>query len=205
LKVAIVLICMILLLALTGCQGKVAYVTMYPTTITSSTAVQQYGIDSNGYAWFNWQRAKGSYRTPVFYKNQDAKPVPYDILIEFLESTRNERSNKLAIPGEYDCADYTSTLFNEAEKEGIESGIVLLFTDNSNNHAINCFKTLDKGIIYIDSIWFYDNEVKPQIGENYLLGDGNYFANGGFVYRNGEKYVDENPVAILICGIGVIW
>jgi hypothetical protein len=170
-------------------------VTITPPTVTSTVISEthpeaiKYGIDDSGHAWYESKMLIGGRdQIPVFNKNPNAKPVSYEELKQFLSSTRQSRSDLLA-DGKHDCSDFAAELYNEAERAGIESGIVILFSNNDYpNHGINCFKTLDTGKVYIDSIWYNDNEKNPQLGEYYIVGDDGV-----------------NPDRILLVGIYEIW
>ncbi|WP_129597148.1 hypothetical protein [Methanohalophilus profundi] len=71
----------------------------------------------------------------VFLKSDTTDEIPYD-------------------PDEFECADYAVTLHNNAERAGIRAGVVTVDFDdkrwNNNGHALNVFRTTDRGMIYID-------------------------------------------------------
>jgi len=68
----------------------------------------------------------------------------------------------------FNCGDFSSTVKNNAEKEGIRCGYayVLAYDDVSNGlpHAIVCFDTIDKGLVYFEPQ--YDEDVTDNVYEN---------------------------------------
>lgn len=52
--------------------------------------------------------------------------------------------------GSYVCGNYAEDVHNNAEAAGIRAAVVLVEFTEGENHALNAFKTTDKGLVYID-------------------------------------------------------
>jgi len=51
----------------------------------------------------------------------------------------------------FDCANFAEMLHNNAEAAGIKAAFVgVFFSDEDEGHALNAFKTTDKGLVYVD-------------------------------------------------------
>jgi hypothetical protein len=75
------------------------------------------------------------------------------------------------------CADFAVTVHNNAEKAGLRSGVVeVTFLDSNDGHALNCFNTSDKGLVFIDCTGQinninknnYDTKVNLETGKAYV-------------------------------------
>ena len=62
----------------------------------------------------------------------------------------DKTDKKLYVKGVYECGNYAQDLHNNAEANGIRSAWVAIRFDKGENHALNAFRTLDKGLVYID-------------------------------------------------------
>lgn len=52
---------------------------------------------------------------------------------------------------EFNCTDFSEMLHNRAENKGIKTAFVAVtFSDRDIGHALNAFKTTDKGLVYVD-------------------------------------------------------
>jgi hypothetical protein len=61
------------------------------------------------------------------------------------QSPRDKRTARLV------CADFAELLHNNAELSGIRAFYVSVLFEDGSRHALNAFKTIDKGLIFIDS------------------------------------------------------
>ena len=51
----------------------------------------------------------------------------------------------------FDCANFSEMLHNNAEAAGIKAAFVgVFFSDGEEGHALNAFKTTDRGLAYVD-------------------------------------------------------
>jgi ABC-type transporter Mla subunit MlaD len=83
--------------------------------------------------------------------NQDKAQNPtWRELLVFLRADKTDK--KLYIPGDYVCGGFAQDVHNNAEAQGIRAAFVVVhFQDkNLDSHALNAFKTVDKGLVYID-------------------------------------------------------
>lgn len=68
-------------------------------------------------------------------------------LLDFLQNDKTDR--RTYVPGVYMCGDFARDVHNNAERAGIRAAYVAVqFT--SGWHALNAFKTTDKGLVFID-------------------------------------------------------
>jgi len=87
---------------------------------------------------------------------------------EFL--ARDETDSNPYVVGEYNCADFSAQLNNNAEANGIRAAYVRIRSKNWG-HVIVAFETTDRGLIFIEPQ--SDREVELVIGEPfpwYLVG-----------------------------------
>jgi len=145
-----------------------------------------------------WTNYNNRYVTIKTYR--DAKPVNYDDLILFLN--RDNTEDVLYVKPTYTCVDFSATLYNNAEANGIKCGLVSVwFEEPVPGHAFNAFQTTDKGIVYIDCTGVNetckrdgyggtDNNVYLQVGsqlgelpDNQTNGDLSYAFYAGRVQR----------------------
>jgi hypothetical protein len=68
-------------------------------------------------------------------------------LLGFLQNDKTDQ--KAYVPGIYMCGDFARDVHNNAERAGIRAAYVAVeFTDVY--HALNAFKTTDRGLVFID-------------------------------------------------------
>jgi len=74
----------------------------------------------------------------------------------------------------YICSDYAETVHNNAEKAGHKCAWIGVDFTGEGEHALNAFKTTDRGMIFIDCTGAYpyepgnwDKVVRVQAGESY--------------------------------------
>jgi len=134
----------------------------------------------------------GANGTLVLTNYDNATDPTYDELITFI---RNDKTDTISY--DYDsfvCADFAARVHNNAEKAGIRAGIVdVTFSDNLEGHALNCFNTTDKGLVFIDCTGDFNNYnrnncdklVKLETGKAYIprpiFTSGMYYESVGTV------------------------
>jgi hypothetical protein len=80
--------------------------------------------------------------------NPSAENPTWQELVDFLEEDRTDKI--LYVPGEFECGNFALELHNNAESAGIKAAFVAVHYQESTPHAVNAFKTVDKGLVYID-------------------------------------------------------
>ncbi len=78
---------------------------------------------------------------------------------------KDETDKNEYIENEYTCFDFSADVNNNAEKEGIRCGMVLIRFKSGEGHALVVFETVDKGLIFIEPQ--DDKEVKVAVGIRY--------------------------------------
>jgi hypothetical protein len=113
---------------------------------------------SAGGGYFVGYQAADNIRLSYIADNPPApKDVTYAEVMQFIEDDKtNEQEYNLQT---FDCDDIARTVKENANYNGIRCGLVLLSMDYKYAHAINCFNTTDKGLVYLE-------------GEHDLLLDG---------------------------------
>src|SRR5271157_445159 len=113
------------------------------------------------------------------YRN--ATPISYDELISFIDND-NTVEAVYDMPN-YTCGDFAAHLYDDAEAQGIKSGIVSIgFQGEATGHAINAFPTTDKGIVFVDCT-----------GINQSLKEMGYVPTRNIVYIQVGKELGEIP------------
>ena len=69
------------------------------------------------------------------------------------------------IENEYTCFNFAADINNNAENQGIRCGLVVIDLECGEGHALVCFETTDKGLIFIEPQ--NDREVKVEVGLRY--------------------------------------
>ena len=127
-RLAAVIICLLLLLpaALAACQN--------PGYVYNENGAIECG--GNG--------------QPIILKhNPNAADPTFDQLVAFIEKDGTDQHPY--VDGQYVCADFAATVFNNAEAAGIRAGWVgITFEDTDVGHAVDAFQTTDRGLVYID-------------------------------------------------------
>lgn len=87
---------------------------------------------------------------PVYLvDNPNARDVSYDELKSFI--LEDDTDNQVYIPKVRMCGCFAEEVHNNAERAGIRAAFVIIeFEGNSAPHALNAFRTTDKGLVYID-------------------------------------------------------
>jgi cell division protein FtsL len=82
-------------------------------------------------------------------RNPTATDPTWNQLLKFFQTDYTDE--KPYKEGLYTCGNYAEDTFNNAESIGIKTAVVCItFKDNRPGHALNAFKTVDKGMVYID-------------------------------------------------------
>ncbi len=85
----------------------------------------------------------------IILKNiASARNPTWEELLDFLEEDKTDK--KLYVDGEYECGNFAQELHNNAESHGIRAAFVAVHFHDDQSHAINAFKTTDRGLVYID-------------------------------------------------------
>ncbi|MCX7912729.1 MAG: hypothetical protein N2506_07225 [Dehalococcoidales bacterium] len=80
--------------------------------------------------------------------NGTATNPSWDELLAFLKADKTDL--RPYITGVYMCGNYACDVHNNAEAHGIRAAFVAIHFYNNEPHAINAFKTTDRGLVYID-------------------------------------------------------
>jgi flagellar motor protein MotB len=126
--------------------------------------------------------------------NQSAATDPTWLeLRAFLQEDKTDKN--LYIPDVYMCGNFAQDLHNNAEASGIRAAFVAVHFYVGDSHALNAFKTVDKGLVYIDDTGMQytitlsnlDTRVemaKDEIYRRYLV-----FPEGYWILTQGNKRV----------------
>ena len=79
-------------------------------------------------------------------------------LLDFLLSDRTDQ--KAYVPGIYMCGDFARDVHNNAERAGIRAAYVAVELPGGY-HALNAFKTTDRGLVFIDCTGLEASESGP--------------------------------------------
>ena len=78
-----------------------------------------------------------------------ARNPTWEELLDFLEVDKTDK--KLYVDVEFEYGNFAQELHDNAESNGIRAAfLVVHFHDDAPSHAINAFKTTDRGLVYID-------------------------------------------------------
>ena len=82
--------------------------------------------------------------------NSAARDVTWAQLKGFLSSDQTDKIQYKN--GTFVCSDFAETLYNNAEKAGINAGYVVIdFGPGTPGHACNAFMTTDRGLVFVDN------------------------------------------------------
>lgn len=93
----------------------------------------------------------------------------YAEMKEFIKEDKTDQNEY--IWGKYVCWNFAIDLVDNATEKGIGAGYVILWfpkQETCSSHAIACFNTTDRGLIFIESIT--DEEVRIVVGKSYWQG-----------------------------------
>lgn len=77
-----------------------------------------------------------------------AENPTWEQLVNFLREDKTDKN--LYVPDVYMCGSFAQDLHNNAEASGIRAAFVVVHYYDAEPHALNAFKTIDKGLVYID-------------------------------------------------------
>ena len=80
--------------------------------------------------------------------NLSAEDPTWQELVDFLREDDTDKI--LYVPGEFECGNFALELHDNAESGGIRAAFVAVQYLEGTPHAVNAFKTVDKGLVYID-------------------------------------------------------
>jgi hypothetical protein len=106
----------------------------------------------------------------TLHNNPFAKDPTWNELMSFLQQ---DTTNQIPyVDNSFVCADFAVTLHNNAENAGIRAAYVDISL-SSGGHAINAFRTTDRGLVFIDDTGQtdgpgYDKQVTLIVGEQYV-------------------------------------
>ncbi len=86
-------------------------------------------------------------------------PTWNELLVFLYEDTTDKN---LYVPDVYVCGGFAQDLHNNAEAMGIRAAFVVVhfYDENIDSHALNAFKTVDEGLVYIDDTgWEYPFDI----------------------------------------------
>jgi len=104
------------------------------------------------------------------------KPVKYDEVVKFLEE---DRTSDIQYSEDFDCVSFTKAVKEQANIKGIKCAVVSMRLYDYElrekwGHAVNCFETTDRGIVYFD----------PQTdGQRYGIEVGGTYILSGITYK----------------------
>ena len=111
--------------------------------------------------------SKGLVYTNINLVNYEpATDLTWQELREFIKSdTTNE---DIYLEGIYMCGSFAETLHNNAEQKGIRAAwVAIYFSDDSEQHALNAFYTVDKGLVFVDCTGGGFEVVIPSLEDSY--------------------------------------
>jgi septal ring factor EnvC (AmiA/AmiB activator) len=90
----------------------------------------------------------GSVSQIILNNKASARNPTWEELLDFLEEDKTDK--KLYVSGEYECGNFAQELHDNAESHGIRAAFVVVHFYEDLSHALNAFKTTDRGLVYID-------------------------------------------------------
>lgn len=123
-----------------------------------------------------WGRVYDGRTNPIegYVTNADASNPTWTELLDFLLEDKTDQNPY--VPDAYVCANFARDVHNNAERAGIRAADVSIELSDVGWHALNAFKTTDRGLVFIDCTgttepqpgWSYDRIVDVQLGGNYI-------------------------------------
>ena len=89
---------------------------------------------------------------------QTASNPTWSQLVDFLRKDKTDE--KPYVPGVYMCGDFARDVHNNAERAGIRAAYVAVELLGAD-HALNAFKTTDKGLVFMDCTGLLASEPGP--------------------------------------------
>ncbi|GAI92682.1 unnamed protein product, partial [marine sediment metagenome] len=84
----------------------------------------------------------------------------------FLEKDTTEDNEY--IEGVYVCKHFVRDVINNAEAAGIRAGYVVVKFEDGTQHALICFNTTDRGLVFVESQGS-DRIIFMEVGGNYIF------------------------------------
>lgn len=103
----------------------------------------------------------GNLDTITLINQSTAKDPTWKELQEYLREDKTDKN--LYVPDVYVCGGFARDLHNNAEARGIRAAFVVVhyYDQDIESHALNAFKTVDEGLVYIDDTgWEYPFDIK---------------------------------------------
>lgn len=117
-----------------------AEINLYQETFGEVYSVSNPPIDVYG-SPFSWR--------PInLENNENAVDPSWAQLKNFMKTDKTD--TRLYIDGVYVCGNYAEDVHSNAEAVEIRAAVVIVRFTDGPGHAINAFKTTDKGLVYID-------------------------------------------------------
>lgn len=84
----------------------------------------------------------------ILINQASAENPTWEELLDFLKEDKTDENPYVS--GKYECGNFAQDLHNNAEGKGIRAALVAVHFHNAPSHALNAFKTTDRGLVYID-------------------------------------------------------
>ena len=91
-------------------------------------------------------------------------------------------NSNLYIPGKYVCSNFAEDFQANAKKSGFNCGVVTVLFSDLSTHALDCFNTTDRGLIFVE----------PQTDQLVSLNEGKAYSG---LSRTGNS--QENGTTII--------
>ena len=114
------------------------------------------------------------YRDADVVNRETASNPTWSKLLDFL--LMDETDEHAYVPGVYMCGDFARDVHNNAERAGIRAAYVVVELAG-DDHALNAFKTTDRGLVFIDCTGLLASQSGPSncdkivdvgLGERYV-------------------------------------
>lgn len=131
--------------------------------------------------------------------NVDAVNPTWLELRAFLQEDDTDKN--LYIDGVYMCGSFAEDLHNNAETAGIRAAFVVIHFYNAPSHAVNAFKTVDQGLVYIDVTGHTSAYPIPHLDKKVVVEKDVVF-RGSFIIPSGWIV---SPTDWLVESIEIYW
>ncbi len=101
--------------------------------------------------------------TTTFVSSARLRNPTYFEAQQLLASDKTD--SHLYIIGSYTCANFAADLRSNALRAGYDCGIAFLYFPDNTSHALNCFNTTDKGLVFVEPQT--DKFVNVTVGKSY--------------------------------------
>jgi hypothetical protein len=125
-------------------------------------------------------------------RNATAVNPTWNQLVTFLQTDYTDQNPY--IYGVYTCGNYAEDVFNHAQAAGIRAAVVSIYFENSwDGHALNAFKTIDRGLVYIDCTGDTGEGYRPRMVTQADLKIGEAY-NRHFIFPGGYYFDPSDTV-----------